>query len=54
MLKRNPPRHRALVALTVIAGLGFPLAMTGVAGAIFPYQAQGASLKRMARSSARL
>lgn len=41
MLRELRPALVLLVALTVITGLAYPLAMTGVAGLIFPYQAQG-------------
>jgi potassium-transporting ATPase KdpC subunit len=35
-----------LVALTLIVGVGYPLAMTGIAGLLFPYQAQGSLVER--------
>ena len=41
MLKEIRPALVLLVALTLITGLGYPLAMTGLAGLVFPSQAQG-------------
>jgi K+-transporting ATPase ATPase C chain len=41
MLKDIRPALVLLVSLTLITGLGYPLAMTGLAGLVFPREAQG-------------
>ena len=46
MFKEIRPALILLIALTLLTGLAYPLAITGLAAIIFPYQSQGSLIER--------
>ena len=46
MLREIRPAILILILLTLLTGLAYPLAMTAIAGVIFPKQAQGSLIER--------
>ena len=46
MIKHLVPAIMLTVLMTLLTGLAYPLAMTGLAGRLFPYQANGSLIER--------
>ena len=46
MLNQLRPALVVVIGLTLLTGLAYPLAITGIAGVIFPHQAQGSLVEK--------
>ena len=46
MIKHLVPAIMLTALMTVVTGLAYPLAMTGMAGLLFPHQAKGSLIER--------